>query len=28
VLGTAIGFTPAVAIDVFLGGELWSWLVA
>ena len=28
VLGTALGFAPAVAIDVFLGGELWSWLVS
>lgn len=27
VLGTTLGFAPAVAIDVFLGGELWSWLV-
>lgn len=25
-LGTAIGFAPAVAIDVFLGGRLWDWL--
>lgn len=27
VLGTAIGFAPTVAIDVFLGGRLWDWLV-
>lgn len=28
VLGTVIGFMPAVAIDVLLGGELWRWLVS
>lgn len=27
-LGTAIGFVPAIAIDVLLGGELWRWLVS
>lgn len=26
VLGTAIGFAPAVAIDIFLGGQVWDWL--
>lgn len=26
-VGTAIGFVPGVAIDIFLGGQLWSWLV-
>lgn len=26
--GTAIGFVPGVAVDIFLGGQLWSWLVA
>ncbi|MCZ7685656.1 MAG: hypothetical protein M5U28_45510 [Sandaracinaceae bacterium] len=27
VVGTAIGFAPTVAVDVFLGGQLWAWLV-
>jgi uncharacterized membrane protein YdjX (TVP38/TMEM64 family) len=27
VLGTTVGFAPAVAIDVFLGGQLWDWLI-
>jgi uncharacterized membrane protein YdjX (TVP38/TMEM64 family) len=26
--GTAIGFVPAVGVDIFLGGELWAWLVS
>lgn len=24
---TALGFAPTVAVDVFLGGKLWDWLV-
>ncbi len=27
-LGTAIGFVPGVAIDMFLGGAVFSWLTA
>lgn len=27
-VGTVIGFIPAIAIDVLLGGELWRWLVS
>lgn len=26
-LGTAIGLVPGVAIDIFLGGAVWDWLV-
>ncbi len=26
-LGTTLGFAPAIAIDVFLGGRIWAWLV-
>ena len=28
IVGTAVGLVPGVAIDIFLGGAIWDWLVA